>query len=143
MSNYKWTIVALECLPTLGEKTNYVITCHWRYGVSNGDDPSAEGYIYTDIFGSQSFQQDDTAVDFTPYEELTEAQVIGWLEAAMNVPSMQAGLDDRLDRIINPPIIQPRLPWIPAPEVIVESDNTVTDTATTDAAATDTATPTV
>lgn len=111
MSNYKWTIVALECLPTLGEMTDYVIQCHWRYGISNGEDPTAEGYIYTDVFGVQSFEQNPEATGFTPYAELTEAQVIGWLEASMDVTAMQENLQERLNNIINPPIIQPPLPW--------------------------------
>ena len=111
MLNYKWTIVALECIPDLDGIKDYVVTCHWRYGISNGDDPTAEGYVYTDIFGAQSFPQDASQPDFTPYADLTEAQVIGWLEASMDVEKMQEQLNKRLEDIINPPIIQPPLPW--------------------------------
>ena len=111
MSNFKWTISALECLPKYESVQDYVITCHWRYGIDNGLEPTDKDYIYTDIFGAQSFQRGEITPDFTPYADLTEAQVIGWLEASLDVATMQVQLEQRLENIINPPIIQPPLPW--------------------------------
>ena len=111
MSNYKWTIVALDCIPMLNGMKDYVVTCHWRYGIENGTDPEAPDYVYTDIYGAEGFTQNPDMPDFTPYADLTEAQVIGWLESSLDVPAMQEQLAKALENIINPPIVQPALPW--------------------------------
>ncbi|MGI9192591.1 MAG: hypothetical protein ACR2IL_10770, partial [Chitinophagaceae bacterium] len=56
----------------------------------------------------------DASAPFTPYAELTEAEVIGWLEAAMGEETLAAqvtALDKQIADQINPPVIRPPLPW--------------------------------
>lgn len=103
-NQYKWTIVALEYKPVEGALTNVVVNVHWRYGVGNGIDPTAEGYVYTDTFGTQSFEVPTDTANFIPFDSLTEVDVIGWLETSLDTTTMKAQLDARLDNIINPPI---------------------------------------
>ena len=122
-NQYKWSINALEYKPVEGDLTDVVVTCHWRYGVSNGEQPNAIGYYYTDIFGAQSFQIPTDTTNFIPFADLTEADVIGWLEASMDVPAMQQQLDARLENIINPPILIKSNPFYVAPVV----DQTIPD----------------
>jgi hypothetical protein len=40
--------------------------------------------------------------NFKPFEEVTEADVIAWLEAKLDVEAMQEGLSNQLDAIANP-----------------------------------------
>jgi hypothetical protein len=49
--------------------------------------------------------------DFTAYPDLTQAQVEGWLDAGLDVPTIDANLDKQIENIINPPIIVLPLPW--------------------------------
>lgn len=104
--SYSWTIVQLDCKASIDGFTDYVVTAHWRYGVSNGT-------IYTDMYGATSFTVDPEQPNFIPYEDLTEDDVIGWLESSLDVPAMQVSLATQLENIINPPIISPPLPWLP------------------------------
>lgn len=52
---------------------------------------------------------------FTPFDQLTEQLVMGWVMSSFNVESLQAlikTLDDRLDLKITPPLRQSGvLPW--------------------------------
>ena len=57
----------------------------------------------------------DLAESFTPFDQLTEQLVMGWVMASFNVESLQAlikTLDDRLDLKITPVRLQSGvLPW--------------------------------
>ena len=51
---------------------------------------------------------------YTPYADLTQDQVIGWVQAAMGaeqVASIEAGLATNIADQINPPVVTPKLPW--------------------------------
>lgn len=100
---YIWNIVQLECAPNYEGMQDYVVTAHWRYGAQ------FESY-YTEIYGAQSFA-DVPGPDFTPYADLTESQVIGWLEGVLDVPQMQDQLAQSIENLVNPPVIVLPLPW--------------------------------
>lgn len=108
MSNtYSWIISQLECYPQQGNHTDVVFTIHWRRQATDGTHTA-------DIYGSQSITLEPDA-DFTPYADLTEAQVIGWLEAAFGDEQLAAqitALDQQIENQINPPVVTPSLPWV-------------------------------
>jgi hypothetical protein len=83
-----------------------VFTVHWRRQATDG--------TYTaDIYGAQSVTLDPEA-PFTPYEDLTFDQVVGWLEDAMGEETLAAqvaALDQQIENQINPPVVSPPLPW--------------------------------
>ena len=62
-----WTISTLERELSDGG----VIVAHWRATDVDGD-YSASSY------GTCGFTYDASASDFTPYDDLTESQVLGW-----------------------------------------------------------------
>ena len=109
MSNtYTWVISQLDCYPTQDNKTDVVFTVHWRRQATDGDGHNA------DIYGSQAVTLDPSAT-YIPYAELTEADVIGWLEDAMGaelLEAQKAALDKQIEDQINPPVVRPPLPWV-------------------------------
>lgn len=92
---YKWTISALECKVKEDNMTDVVYIVHWRYSATNENGISAETY------GAQSVSS-PSPEDFTPYDQLTKEQVIGWLDAAIDVPAMNLNLDEQVNLIVNP-----------------------------------------
>jgi hypothetical protein len=108
MSNtYEWKINQLECYPQHNNHTDVVFTVHWDRLASDGEGHNARTY------GSQSVTLDPDA-PFTAYADLTEAQVIGWLEDAFGAETLAAqvaSLDKQIEDQINPPVIRPPLPW--------------------------------
>lgn len=108
MNTYTWKIDRLDVYPTYEGFANAVYSMHWRLIADDGAGHVA--YCY----GTQSAGPIDTA-DFTPYNELTEEQVIGWLEAAMTpeqVAQVKADLDAHIEQQINPTSQSLPVPWV-------------------------------
>ena len=86
---FNWT------LPTLERQTadGFVFTAHWRCTASDGDF-SASSY------GTAGFSQDPE--NFTPYEDLTEAQVLGWVWESVDKDATEAALQAKIDADKNP-----------------------------------------
>jgi hypothetical protein len=105
-NQYSWIISQLECYPQHEGNQDVVFTIHWRR-------QATDGTHHADVYGSQSVTLDPDA-PFTPYANLTEAQVIGWLEDAFGdeqLAAQKATLDKQIADQINPPIVRPKLPW--------------------------------
>jgi hypothetical protein len=76
-------------------------------------------YLVTGVDGANtaniSFSQQFTIQQgeaFTPYADLTEAQVIGWADP-QTVSNMQACVQGQIDSMVNPPVspTSQALPW--------------------------------
>lgn len=109
MSNsYNWVISQLEAYPEHEGHQEVVMTVHWRRQATDGNGHTG------DVYGSQSVTLNPDE-PFIPYANLTQAEVEGWLEAAMGaerVAEMDASLDKQIEDQINPPILKPPLPWV-------------------------------
>ena len=105
-----WIIERLLVKPTEGSLTDVVITADWR---CNGSQESFSGTCY----GSCSFAPPTGS--FTPYDQLTEQQVLDWCYAnGVDQAAIEANVSLQIENQINPPIIAPPLPWLP-PVMIV------------------------
>jgi len=105
-NTYSWLISQLECYPQHENETDVVFTVHWRRQATDGTHNA-------DIYGSQSIEF-NPADTFTPYAQLTQVEVEGWLEAAMGadrITAMDAALDAQIQDQITPKVISPPLPW--------------------------------
>jgi hypothetical protein len=118
MITINWIIERLLVKPTEGSLTDVVITADWRCNgsetIGTGDD--AKTYSGT-CYGSASFAP--PSGDFTPYEDLTEQQVLGWCYASgVDQSAIEANVTAQIENQINPPVIAPPLPWVPVPPLI-------------------------
>ena len=101
-----WSVVQLDCYPQEDGHDDVVFSVHWTL---NGVDGEYAGSVY----GSQGVTLDPSA-PFVPYASLTEAQVIGWVKDALGeeqVASLEANVAEQIANQINPPVVQPALPW--------------------------------
>lgn len=104
MNAYSWVIAALDCKVNENNLQDVVYNVHWIYSATNSDDISAQ------IYGAQAVSSPSEEA-FTPYDELTKEQVVGWLEASMDVPAMNLMLDNQIELIVNPVDVTPPLPF--------------------------------
>jgi hypothetical protein len=51
------------------------------------------------------------ALSFTAYEHLTESEVCFWLESIIDMETLDAKLDNELEKIINPQYPAIPIPW--------------------------------
>ena len=106
-----WIIERLLVKPTEGPNTDVVITADWR---CNGSQDQYSGTCY----GSASFAPPSGS--FTPYEDLTEQQVLDWCFAnGVDQTAIEANVTAQIENQINPPVIAPPLPWLePVPPLV-------------------------
>jgi len=122
MPTLSWIIERLLVKPTEGSETNVVITADWR---CNGTQDNYSGTCY----GSCSFAP--PSGEFTPYEDLTEQQVLGWCyENGVDKTAIEANVSLQIENQIDPPVVTLPLPWVPVPPpVVVAEPVVVADTA--------------
>jgi hypothetical protein len=122
---YIWKIVEIKAYPTFEDKTDVVCTVVWQLVATNGE------------YGSQLQGSIDVPTQninpFTPYEQLTEEQVLGWVYDVMGpaqVLSYEQSVLAGLELMINPPIVNLPLPWEiqsePTEEVVPPKDEIAT-----------------
>jgi hypothetical protein len=113
-----WLIERLLVKPTEGSLTDVVITADWR---CNGTDETYSGTCY----GSCSFAPPSGS--FTPYEDLTQEQVLDWCFAnGVDKTAIEANVSLQIENQINPPVVTLPLPWAaqplpPVPPPVVEN----------------------
>lgn len=101
-----WVINALDCYPEEGGNTDVVFTVHWSLNATDG---TYNGSVY----GTVGVTLDPDA-PFTPYADLTESQVVGWVQDALGdeqVAAYEANVAQQIANQINPPVVTPPLPW--------------------------------
>jgi len=104
MTTITWNISVLDCLPQSAEGADYVVTAHWQ---CNGVDGDYNGSVYSTC----SFPVVE-GTSFTPYADLTQAQVLGWVwDNGVDKTATEAAVEGQIETQINPPIVNPPLPW--------------------------------
>ena len=97
---YKWTINQMNAHIQAEGEDNVIFTVHWTY--SGSEEVSGKTYQASSI-GAQGFTYVKGEL-FVPYAdtEAFEAIVIGWLEGALDVPSMSASIEAQIAKQITP-----------------------------------------
>ena len=97
---YKWSINQMNAHIEAEGEQNVIFTVHWTY--SGSEEVNGKNY-YASSIGAQSFTY-VAGEPFVPYAdtEAFEAIVIGWLEGALDIDSMKAGLAARIQKQITP-----------------------------------------
>ena len=106
MITYTWTITALNSYPEYMEEQDVVFTIFATY-------TGTDGTYSSDIILSQALNISNNTT-FTPYSELTEQQVLGWLLAALTpqqISQMQSKITAQIIADNQPPFVQLPLPW--------------------------------
>jgi hypothetical protein len=111
-----WKVTNLDCYPKYDQETDVVFTVHWdclgNIVVATG---SLSGSVYNSrLYGTTGVQYHSSST-FIPYDQLTENVVLGWTFDSMGTGSkanIQKGAVSSLYTQINPPVVQPPLPWV-------------------------------
>ena len=99
-----WDCKTVDVYPTDQTYTDVVYNVHWRAtGTSSELDPEGNAYSATSI-GTQVLNTSDIT-EFTPIEDLTNAEVEAWTKSAMGaeqVTAIETGLDSQIALLITP-----------------------------------------
>ena len=102
-----WIIEQMQCVPQQDGETDVVVTAFWR---CNGEQVNSDKTYTGTVYGSCGFTY--TGGAFTPYDQLTQDQVLGWCwSSGVDKDATEANVQTQIDNQINPPIVVLPLPW--------------------------------
>ena len=109
MLTYIWSITSLSTVSKVDNKLNVVVLAQWTL---TGTDAIG---VQASLNSSSQFTLTQGA-GYTPYDELTENQVIEWVQSELGVDGVNATktcIENQITSIINPVVIpaQQTLPW--------------------------------
>ena len=103
-TTYNWNCKTVDAYPQDGDYADLVYNVHWIVtGTSDTLDPDGNAYTATSI-GTQTISTDDIT-DFTPFADLTNADVVAWTKEAMGadqVTALEANIQSQIDLEITP-----------------------------------------
>ena len=91
MMTTTWTIATCEHEVATGGIT----IAHWRVSAVDGDYTASS-------YGTCGFTPDATDPDFKPYDEVTEAEVLAWVQASVDRDATEAALAAKIEADKNP-----------------------------------------
>ena len=104
---YVWAVERMYTMPT--PEPDFVVNVSWILTGTEGDNTAS-------VEGNLQISQDEESEDFTPYADLTEAQVLGWVQDDLGetgVSNYKENVAGQIDSMVNPPVsptVEP-LPW--------------------------------
>ena len=107
MTTFTWAVTALYTETVAGEQDYVVIA---NYSVVGVDGTYSASLSNIARFSTESMSP------FIPYDQLTEAIVIGWIQDELGVDgvsNLEACIQGQIDSQINPPVVPMNtpLPW--------------------------------
>lgn len=97
---YALKITQMDCLPQAEGQAEVVVCVHWAYTATNGAKSAA--------FGGNTTLTYSPGEPFTPFDQLTEEQVAGWVLGAWT-PEQKSSIEDALNEQVG--VVSPPLPW--------------------------------
>ena len=97
MTTYNWIINTMDRLTSDG----YVTTVHYTVTAQDGD-------YNASTYGTVGYTQDSNT--YIPYADLTETQVVGWVQTSLGKDTVEASLQSQIDLQKNP-VTETGVPW--------------------------------
>jgi hypothetical protein len=110
MITYTWSITSLSTVPKVDNRLEVVVLAQWTLIGIN--ELGVQGSLYSIAQFTLTQGQ-----GYTPYKDLTEDEVIGWVKVTLGVEGItnaEAAIQAQITSTLNPSVIptpQP-LPWV-------------------------------
>lgn len=99
-ATFTWSIAQIEYN---NDADQGVTVCHWRCDGVDGDNTASS-------YGTTSHSPDPSADGWVAYADLTEATVLGWVQAQVSQEDTEAAIQAKLDAMANPTSLS-GMPW--------------------------------
>ena len=105
-----WRVGCMDSYPKYDNYIDLVFNVHWDcLGSQEYSGSTYNGRVY----GCNGVSIHSGSA-FIPYEQLTEAEVLGWVWTSMGEEqklAYESAVQTQIDNLINPPVVQLPLPW--------------------------------
>jgi hypothetical protein len=110
-ATFTWSVVQMNCAKMADGETDVVFNVQWS---CEGQQASG-GETFSGAQNGNTLVQYRQGDPFTPYDQLTQQQVLGWVWANPTTSQaiIEAQIQQDIDRQINNPVVTPPLPWAP------------------------------
>ena len=95
--NFTWNVVQMDRLTSDG----FVVTVHYTVNAVDGE-------FTASTYGTVGYTQGEGS--YVPYADLTQEQVIGWVQESLGKDTVEAGLTAQIEAQKNP-VQETGLPW--------------------------------
>jgi hypothetical protein len=100
-TTYNWNVVQMDRLTSDG----FVVTVHYTVNAVDGD-------YFASTYGTVGYTE-QPGEQYIPYDQLTEAEVVGWVQDSLGKDTVEAGLAAQIEAQKNP-VQETGLPWATA-----------------------------
>ena len=98
--SYEYKIANLEYT---NDDSKGVVVVHWRIEAKEDEE-------LVDVYGSLNFVPEPNNPNYTPFDQLTKKEVIGWVKAKLNTEQIEQALAQKLNKKLNPTVVS-GVPW--------------------------------
>ena len=106
--NYTFSDLKVEIAPSLDGLSDVITRVRYNY---NGVDENG----YSGSFSGATPMPQPATGSFTPFNEVTEPEVVAWLEAVADKPHMQLQIQKQINNQVAPKYVPVPNPWDPTP----------------------------
>jgi len=103
MTTFNWQIVSMPAYSQIDGESDVVFQVNWQCNATDG------GY-QSNSFGTVPVTY-TAGSPFTPYDQLTQEQVWGWINPSIDHPEIETNLQAMSDAQKTPEVVTPPLPW--------------------------------
>jgi hypothetical protein len=100
-----WEVQWMQCYPHADGQADVVFQVGWQCA-------GTDGTYNASVYSTCSVPAPSGSA-FTPYADLTQDQVLGWIWAnGVDQAATEAAVQQQINNQINPPVVTPPLPWV-------------------------------
>ena len=106
----EWTVSAMDCKVSEDNLSDVVFNVHWQCSATEVDgDKTYSASVYS------TCSVPGPGTPFTPYADLTQDQVLGWIWAnGVDKAATEAAVQQQIELQKHPVVVSPPLPWVSA-----------------------------
>ena len=102
-TQFVWSVTAMDCYTKADGYSDVVFVVHWTCTGSFADNTAS-------VYSTCSVPAPEGS--FTPYADLTQNQVLGWIWAGgVDKDATELAVDKQIQELIAPTVQTPPLPW--------------------------------
>jgi hypothetical protein len=107
MTTIVWSVTAMDAYPQAQGQADVVFNVHFTCaGTQIEENKTYFASVYS------TCQVEFTGGTYTPYDQLTQEQVLGWIwNSGVDKDVTEAAVQSQIDGQINPTVVTPPLPW--------------------------------
>lgn len=103
---YEYKIANLEYT---NDNAKGVVVAHYRVEAKDGEESVG-------AYGILNFVPKPDSADYTPFDQLTEEIVLGWVKSALDTAQIEQALAQKLNEKLNPTVVS-GLPWLGSSDI--------------------------